>query len=611
MPTHLHTLISRRAFLKHGAMLATAANLPFLGRVALAEESPSNSSLKFPSLPHGRSTKLEVAEGYVAEPLIRWGDPLFPGMAAFDPKTLTAEEQKQRFGYNNDYIAYMPLEGSSEHGLLCVNHEYSIARLMFPEAVLKNYGETIGHIEMAAHGHSVIEIRKENGQWRMVQDSRYTRFMNGLDTVFTLSGPAAGDARMQTSADPSGTKVIGTYSNCAGGMTPWGTVLFSEENVDLYFSGLAEGVEAENHKRLGIKEKGAYHWAQFDKRFRPNEEPHEPNRFGWVVEYNPYDPHSTPKKRTALGRIKHESATPVICPDGRIAVYSGDDQKNEYLYRFLTDKPWNEKDHAANGDLLDHGTLCVARFEEDGTLTWLPLVFGKGPLTPEKGFRSQADVLIETRRAADLLGATPMDRPEDIEAHPSSGHVFVSLTHNETKKSANAANPRTPNKHGHILELIPPSGDHAAPTFRWEIFLLAGDPFDATSGARYAQGITRDDYFSSPDNLAFDPQGRLWVATDGMDEMLGVNDGIYAMETTGTSKAMPRHFLNVPLGAEATGPQFTPDGKTFFLSVQHPGDSKGSTFDAPSTRWPDFDPALPPRPSIIAVTKKDGGKIGS
>ncbi|MBN8531619.1 MAG: PhoX family phosphatase [Alphaproteobacteria bacterium] len=572
----------------------------------------TGSSLKFSSLPHGKSDNLEVTEGYTATTLIRWGDPLFPGMAVFDPNTLTAEEQKKRFGYNNDYIAYMPLEGSSSHGLLCVNQEYSIARLMFPEALLKNYGAALGRIEMAAHGHSVLEIRKEAGRWRVVQESRHTRFLNGLDTVFILTGPAAGHARMQTSADPSGTKVIGTYSNCAGGKTPWGTVLFCEENVDLYFSGTtSDEVEKGNHDRLGIKKKGRYRWAEFDKRFRIDEEPREPNRFGWVVEYDPYDPQSTPKKRTALGRLKHESATPVACPDGRIAIYSGDDQKNEYLYRFVTAKRWNPQDRAANADLLDEGTLSAARFEEDGTLRWLPLVFGHGPLTPENGFHSQADVLIETRRAADLLGATPMDRPEDIEAHPTTGHVFVSLTHNETKTKANKANPRTPNPHGHILELIPPSADHAAEVFRWEIFLLAGDPFDAASGARYAEGIARNDYFSSPDNLAFDPQGRLWVATDGMDEMLGVNDGVYAMETSGAARALPRHFLNVPLGAEATGPEFTPDGTTFFLSVQHPGDNKGSFFDAPSTRWPDFDPSLPPRPSVIAVTREDGGKSGN
>jgi uncharacterized protein len=468
---------------------------------------------------------------------------------------------------------------------------------------------------MAAHGLSIVEIRRDgSGAWRPVEASALNRRVSLRSTGFRIAGPAAGHDRLKTGADPSGRHVLGTLNNCAGGVTPWGTVLSAEENIDDYFSGrTAASSEAENHRRMGMSgEPQESPWARHFARFDLAREPNEPNRFGWIVEIDPYDPRSTPVKRTALGRFKHEGAATILNKDGRVVVYSGDDERFEYVYRFVSAGRFDPVDPARNAQLLDSGVLSVARFTDDGRLTWLPLVFGRGPLTPQNGFLSQADLLIETRRAADLMGATPMDRPEDIEPNPATGTVFASFTGNSdrTRAQIDAANPRAKNEHGHILELIPPGGrgieaDHAADVFRWEIFLLAGDP-EADDGAFYTGAVGGNGWLAKPDNLAVDGRGGLWIATDGAGP-LGFADGLWACATAGPERGRPRHFFRVPLGAELTGPSFTPDGSTLFVSVQHPG--HGSSFDAPSTRWPDFEQGMPPRPSVVAITREDGGPI--
>lgn len=595
--TILQARTSRRQLLQGAALGAVASTLPLsfsgVSKTALASMK-KDFSLPLPSVPKGLSNNLLMAQGYRAQTLMRWGDSLFSD-APFAPLSLTAEIQKRSFGFNNDFIAYLPFDGSSDHGLLHVNHEYTNTKLMFPGG--REGNELDAHqiqVEMQAHGTSTLEVKKDDDQqWNVVLGSRFARRITAT-TPIRIAGPAAGSDRMKTKADPSGKKVLGTIGNCAGGVTPWGTVLTSEENIDGYFKGKVSGREAVNHRRYTIGKKTYYRWHKIDSRFDVKRTPHEPNRFGWVVEYNPYDPDSEPVKRTALGRFKHESATCAIGKDGRLVVYSGDDDYYEYIYRYVSnDKIDSVRDKSS---LLDDGTLFVAKFHENGKLEWIPLIQGKHGLTVENGFVTQADVLIEARRAGDIVGATRMDRPEGIAVHPQTQNVYVSLTKNPNRAETNAANPREFNRAGHILKMLPPAGDHAADMFAWDVFILAGDP--DSDQPRYGGRVGKNQWLGCPDNLAFHPSGSLWIATDGMQEAYGVGEGLYGVEV---DNAQPYCLLRAPIGAEVTGPCFTPDGKTLFVAIQHPGE--GSSYEAPNTRWPDFDPNLPPRPSVIAVTR--------
>ncbi|MEH3148453.1 MAG: PhoX family phosphatase [Methylobacterium frigidaeris] len=585
----------------------------------------------FRELPAGADERHHVAEGHDAEILIRWGDPVLPGAPAFDPRAQSAAAQAMQFGYNNDFIGYFPMPGAADpaaHGLLVVNHEYTNEELMFPglgkqegKAAFAGMTRDLVDIEMAAHGGSVIEVRKVDGRWRVVPDSTYARRITAA-TPMRLAGPAAGADRLRTGADPDGRNALGMINNCAGGVTPWGTWLSCEENINYYFQGkLPEGSpEARNHKRLGLPG-NLYAWGRFHDRFDLGREPNEPNRFGWVVEIDPFDPASVPVKRTAMGRFKHEGAAGALAKNGRYVVFQGDDERFDYVYRFVTEAAVDLANRAANRDILDRGTLSVARFDADGRGAWLPLVFGQGPLTPENGFRDQADVLVETRRAADLLGATRMDRPEDVEANPKTGKVYVMLTNNKSRKAdgVDAANPRPDNRFGHIVEISPEGGDFAANTFAWEVLVRCGDPSVAAVGATFSSATTKDGWFGMPDNCAVDGLGRLWVSTDGNSpSKTGRSDGIWAMETEGERRGTGKHFFQVPVGAEMCGPSFTPDDTTFFVAVQHPGEADEedpnaapATFEQPATRWPDFEPGTPPRPSVVAITRRGGGRVGT
>ena len=467
-------------------------------------------------------------------------------------------------------------------------------------------------VEMAAIGGAVIEIARQGSAWKVVADSKYARRIS-VNTAMEFSGPAAGHDLLKTSTDPTGRKVFGTLNNCAGGGTPWGTWLTCEENFNAFFGGDASRLpDPAAQKRYGVGREPGYHWWRHIDRFDLAKEPNEPNRFGWVVEIDPYEPGSTPVKRTALGRFKHEGCTYALAKDGRVVLYSGDDERFDYVYKFVTSRPWNPNDRAANRNLLDEGTLSVARFDDGGKVEWLPLVQGQGPLTAENGFTTQADVLIKTRLAADLLKPTPMDRPEDIETNPVNGKVYVVLTNNSARKPEQAAgaNPRARNSHGHIVEIAPKDGDHGSSEAAWSIFLLGGKP-GQDAGARYHRATSDNGWLSCPDNIAFDGKGRIWIVTDGAPTAAGVADGVYAADTAGFGRALTRLFYQAPTGAEVCGPIFTPDDKTFFLAVQHPGEDKGSTFEKPSTRWPDFKDGMPPRPAVVAIVKKDGGPIGS
>jgi hypothetical protein len=614
---------SRRAALKGllatSALTAVGAALAPLNEAAAAT---ADSSLKFAEIPHAYDASLHVAEGYEAQILLRWGDKVLADAPEFEPGKLSADAQAKQAGYNCDFIGYLPLPAgsdNSENGILFINHEYTNPHVMFAgfaDAKAAAAGTTADStaIELAAHGASIVEVKKEGGVWKTVDGSKYNRRLT-LNTEMALSGPAAGHDRLKTSADATGKKVLGMINNCSGGWTPWGTILTAEENFHQYFGGDPAGTaEADNYKRYGMKGEPSYPWGKFVDRFDVTKELNEANRFGWIVEVNPYDPDFVPVKRTALGRFKHEAAQAVVSADGRVVAYTGDDERFEYVYKYVSNGTFDPAAGLANSALLDDGVLHVAKFGDDGNVEWLPLVHGQGELTEANGFKSQADVLIEARRAADLLKATKMDRPEDIEVDPKSGKVYVVLTKNDKRKAdqVDAMNARADNKWGHIIELTPPAKDgktdHAATKFAWDMFLQAGDPKDAAQGAKYGGAVSDSGWFANPDNIAFDPKGRLWIATDGFPDF-GVHDGVWATDTEGAGRAVTRHFLGCPSGAELCGPVFTPDGQTLFVSVQHPGED--GNFDAPSTRWPDFDDKMPPRPSVVAIVKKGGGEIGS
>ncbi|WP_298913454.1 PhoX family phosphatase [uncultured Algimonas sp.] len=609
--------LSRRGLL--GGLAAVSALTVTGCASGLRSRDTEAPAFTFAEIERGMDDTHHVPGGYRADVMLRWGDALFADSPAFDPKNQSEASQLRQFGYNNDYIGFVALPDAADgtkRGLLCVNHEYTTGRLMFPgimQAYPESMTEDLCRIEMAAHGGTVVEISETTAGWQPVVGSRYNRRITAHATPMTLTGPAAGSPRLVTTEDPTGRTVAGTMNNCAGGITPWGTYLMAEENFNGNFLGdvPAGHPEAENHDRYGVPGR-RYQWGRFVDRYDVGREPNEPNRFGWVVEVDPMDPASTPKKRTALGRYKHEGAETVVAPDGRVVIYMGDDQRFDYVYKFVTRDRLDPADRNANRDMLDHGTLYVARFDANGVIQWMPLIHGQGPLTAENGFASQADVLIETRRAADLLEATPMDRPEDVEPDPASGSVWVMLTNNHRRQAdqVGPANPRAENRTGHIIEIKEPDGDFAATQSRWEILVRCGDPSDPSVGAVWNPLTSENGWFGSPDNCAVDPSGRLWVATDG-NERTGAADGVWAMETTGERRGTGKAFFRAPIGAEVCGPKFAPDGRTLFVAVQHPGDGEDATFENPTTRWPDFQSDVPPRPSVMALKRADNAPIGT
>lgn len=593
------------------------------------DASPVPSGIAWEAISLDEGNDLVVAEGHTAVPFLRWGDPVFADAPEWDAANQTRESQEKQFGYNCDWIGWFPLpQGSdaSDHGLLAVNHEYTNPELMFPgylevvgegdnaESIVHTSQEIVD-VELAAHGLTVIEVKRdERGQWAPVLDSQYNRRITAT-TPMQMSGPAAGEALLQTSEDSTGTQVIGMLNNCAGGHTPWGTILTCEENFNQYFANLEalaasnpEAAEALN--RYGFPEAGSERqWENYYPRFDLSTEPNEPNRFGWVVEIDPYNPESIPTKRSALGRTKHEGATSVVAPGGQIAFYCGDDERFDYAYKFVTEGSYDASNREANANLLDEGTLYVARFNDDGTGEWLPLVFGEGELTEANGFTSQGQVLIHTRLAADLVGATKMDRPEDFETNPTTGKVYLVCTNNSKREPGqeDSANPRPENFNGHILEITEDGNDHAATTFTWEVFILAGDVDDESVGAYYGGHTEGVSSFAAPDNITFDIAGNIWISTDGLPNNLPGNDGLFVAATEGEERGLAKQFFSTVIGAECSGPIFNGDNTALWCSIQHPGE--GGTFEEPVSQWPDN--AVAPRPSVVLITQNEGKPVGS
>ena len=581
---------------------------------AAASPAPTGASLGFTPIILGDLDEVVVPGGYESSVLMRWGDPLHAGVDRMTAANASRALQEKTFGWNADLNAYFPLSrhdsGRAASGLLCVNHEYTEGPRMFSDYDAASPTREQVDVEIAAHGMSVINLESTpDGEWSVNQNSRYNRRITGF-TPMEITGPLASHEVLETSEDPTGRTVLGMLNNCAGGKTPWGTVLTAEENFHQYFANNdlnSNPYLKMVNQRYGVPAGASRRqWELYHRRFDLSEEPNEINRFGYIVEIDPHDPSFVPKKRTALGRFKHEAATTAIADSGQVVLYSGDDERFDYLYKFVTSGLYDSDDRQANLSLLDSGTLYVARFHDDGTGEWLPIVAGRtGPLA---GF-TQADVLVNTRGAADLLEATPMDRPEDVEVNPRNNRVYVCLTNNTRRAPGdeNAVNPRAENQYGHVLEITEDGGDLASSTFTWEFFLICGEPSDPTT---WFAGFDKSSVspIAAPDNLAFDELGNVWIATDGQPRTLGLNDTLFAVPAAGAQRGNVQPFLSVPRGAEECGPEFTPDFESLFVNVQHPGERSAGP-DDPQSLWPDG--VWPPLPSLVAVTKTGGGRIGS
>ncbi len=607
--------------------LQAAAALPLLSLpvgCATSVTRPDDGVVGFTPISMSKDDVVRVPAGYRATPLFRWGDAIgsAQGMPAFRSDAgNTADEQLLQAGMHHDGVEFFPLphgSNSSTRGLLAINHEYTDDGLLHSDGMNRWSAEKVRKSQ-AAHGVSVIEIALRDGRWEVVRPSPYARRVSAM-TPMRIAGPAAGDTAMRTAADPRGTEMLGTINNCAHGHTPWGTYLTCEENWNGYFANA--GSIPPEQTRYGVNAKGAgYRWHEFDPRFDAAAHPHEPNRFGWVVEIDPYDPNFKPVKRTALGRIKHEGAAPALTKDDHVVFYMGDDQQFEYIYKWVSRDAWNRKDRAANRDLLDHGTLYVAKFNADGSGAWLELTQGVNGLTAANGFNTQADVLIKTRQAADTAGATKMDRPEWTAVNPRDNAVYCTLTNNSARGAAgqpgvDAANPRVNNTFGHIIRWKEDGDDFAARAFRWNIFALAGDPL-LPDAAKH--GNIRGDVFGSPDGLWFDPAGRMWIQTDVSTSALYRGDyagiGNNQMLCADMNSGRITRFLTGPKGCEITGVTETPDGRTMFVNIQHPGETSSERSDPAQplavSSWPDGPAGGRPRSATIVIRKDDGGVIGS
>ena len=595
--------ISRRGFL--GGVLAMGSFATLGGALVPSSARAATDRFAFDAIGISTADDISVPAGYKADVIVRWGDPLFSDAPEFDHATRgTADSQERAFGDNNDGMDVFQHDGKM---LLVANNEYT------NRAILSVSGENAlvedGEIAkgMMAHGVSIMEIAEVDGAWQVVKDSPYNRRITP-QTDMALTGPAAGHDLMKTAADATGTTSKGTWNNCGNGMTPWGTYLACEENFNGYFSAEDEAHEVSaDLNRYGVSSRDwGYGWAKIDDRFDVAKNPNEPNRAGYVVEIDPTDPTSTPRKLTALGRFKHENAEAVVNNDGRIVVYMGDDERGEFMYRFVSAGVYAPG--ADTNELLEKGTLSVAKFNDNGTGEWLDL-------TPETtGMASVAEICIHTRQAGSAVGATTMDRPEWITANPNKAEVYCALTNNKNRgvktnrggdeTPVGGPNPREANKYGQIVRWWPENADHTASGFTWDLYVLAGNPVVHSDANAGSENLTKDNMFNSPDGIKFDSNGLLWIQTDGKYSNEGdfEGQGNNQMLAGDPATGEIRRFLVGPNECEVTGLTWSPDRRTMFVGIQHPGERGNS-------HWPEGGTSVP-RSAIIAVTREDGGLVG-
>ncbi|MFF8413047.1 PhoX family protein [Streptomyces omiyaensis] len=587
---------------------ATAAAVPGPRRAERA-------LLGFAAVPASDADAVTVPAGYATQVLAPWGQPLRAGGPGWRPDgSGSAADQARQIGSHHGGLHFFPYDDGARgnrHGTLVVNHEAADAGLLHPSVrppVREAHAKSL-----AAQGVSVVEVRESGDSWRIVDSPRNRRVTGTTPVVF--SGPVGtSHPALRTGSAPRG-----TLGNSAHGVTPWGTYLSCEENVAGHFGTADRNWRpTRTQERYGLSASGHGHPRHSaDPRFDLAATPNEPHRFGWIVEIDPHSPAAPPVKRTALGRFQHAGAY-VGESGGRAVVIGGDDENGGYLYRFVSADTWRAL-RARGLSPLDFGTLYAARFEADGSGRWLPLTHGTGPLTAAHGWRDQADVVLRAREAADALGATPLDRPRQTAAAPAGGAFYCALADGPGggfcggAGRARTAGPRATNPYGHIVRWHEEAGD----AFRWDVFALAGDPAHDAGVDLDGTGMS-----GSPKGLWFDPDGRLWISTGTSKraqnkaecghERLGNNALLVADPATGEI----RRFLTGPRGAEITGVGSTPDGRTLFVAVQHPGE-RTDAWGAPSpdrpntvSDWPDRDPSGRPRSATVVVRRADGGRVG-
>jgi len=597
--------ISRRGFI--GGVLAFGSGAAAMSAGLLKPETAQAQQatrFAFTPIPAATDSDVHVPEGYSWQRLLSWGDPLFSGIDAFDNAVGGAAADSDRiFGENTDGMELFIIGGKQ---VIAVNHEYANRKTNLPQATDGAPRDSQDVLKLQnLQGIAVFEIVENDTGWTVVLDSPFNRRIT-QNTPMQFSGPATGHDLLKTAADADGVESLGTFNNCGSGKTPWGTYLTCEENFNGYF-GATEEPElteqiADGYKRYGISIDGwGYDYHKWDPRFDTSKNPNEPHRAGWIVEIDPSNPKSTPVKRTALGRFKHENAETVLAPDGRVVVYMGDDERGEFLYKFVS------KDAYAPGadtsTLLDEGQLYVARFHDDMTGEWVSL-------TPDMTGMSEAEIAIFSRIAASKVGATTMDRPEWVAVNPISVEAYCALTNNSRRGvKPNAGgdwtpvagpNPREANKYGQIVRWRPSGDDHASETFEWDLYVMAGNPTVHEGDYAGSANINEGNLFNSPDGMAIDSTGLIWIQTDGDDSDEGdfAGNGNNQMLAGDPVTGRIERFLTGPKGAEVTGLCWSADRRTMFVGIQHP--------DAP---FPDGEGKLP-RSSIIAIKRDDNLPVG-